>query len=358
QQQQQQQQSQQFPPSTITLADLQQYESKLAATNEKFTQLQTIIFESIHYGQELDQLLESSSFRLIVNKANEQTGHDLVKKITTFLNEKIIDIEDIYEVRRKQLEQMIQFGHFQLNAEQIFNWIRNGDSMLKSSFYIPTSLKTAENLRSDHEQFQDAIEKTHCRAIYLHQKADSLIQCGHYNSAAIEQISNELSKRWQNLMTHAEDRHKLVLASINFFKTIEQVCSVVSSLQNEYKHDEDFCGASRLSTITMETIRNLDNSDEYALSCQISKHHEQKEAFLKACTHARRNAENFLKYIQRCIQYYSNQNYPNQTYTNAENRIKTIMDDLLTQENRVLEYWAEKKKRLDHCKQYILVEHS
>ncbi|KAH9522943.1 hypothetical protein DERF_006497 [Dermatophagoides farinae] len=357
-QQQQQQQSQQM--QQLTLADLQQYESKLAATNEKFTQLQSIIFESVHYGKELDQLLESCPFRLIVNKGgnnNEQTGHDLVKKITTFLNEKIIDLEDIYEVRRKQLEQMIQFGHFQLNAEQIFIWIRNGDSMLKSSFYIPTSLKTAENLRSDHEQFQDAIEKTHCRAIYLHQKADSLIQCGHYNCSAIEQISNELSKRWQNLMTHAEDRHKLVLASINFFKTIEQVCSVVSSLQNEYKHDEDFCGASRLTVITPETIRNLDNNDEYALSCQISKHHEQKEAFLKACTHARRNAENFLKYIQRCIQYYS-ANYPNQTYTNAENRIKTIMDDLLTQENRVLEYWAEKKKRLDHCKQYILVEHS
>lgn len=165
-----------------------------------------------------------------------------------------------------------------------------------------------------------------------------------------------MSKKWQNLLTHAEDRHKLVLASINFFKTIEQVCSVVNSLQNEYKHDEDFCGASRLN-INSETIKNLDNSDEYILSCQITKHHDQKEAFLKACTHARRNAENFLKYISRCIQYYS-PNYSNNTYISAENRIKSIMDDLLIQENRVLEYWAEKKKRLDHCKQYILVEHS
>nr|XP_027201672.1 kalirin-like [Dermatophagoides pteronyssinus] len=367
---QQQQQQLSSATTTTTIGDLQQLESKLTGLNEKFTQLQSIIFESIHYGQELDQLLDSCSFRLIVNKGNnnngnEQTGHDLVKKITTFLQEKIIDLEDIYDVRRKQLEQIIQFGHFQLNAEQIFNWIRNGDSMLKSSFYIPTSLKTAEQLRSDHEQFQDAIEKTHCRAIYLHQKADSLINNGHYNSQTIEQISNELSKRWQNLMTHAEDRHKLVLASINFFKTIEQVCSVVNSLQNEYKHDEDFCGANRLTIITMDLIqKNQDNNDEYLLTCQIGKHHEQKEAFLKACTHARRNAENFLKYIQRCIQYYSlstsmnNNHHSNQTYTNAENRIKTIMDDLLIQENRVLEYWAEKKKRLDHCKQYILVEHS
>lgn len=90
--------------------------------------------------------------------SNDQTAHDLVKKIITFLKEKIIDIEDIHEIRRKQLEQIIQFAHFQINVDQILNWIRNGESMLKSSFYIPTSLKTAENLKSDHEQFQEAIE--------------------------------------------------------------------------------------------------------------------------------------------------------------------------------------------------------
>ena len=37
-----------------------------------------------------------------------------------------------------------------------------------------------------------------------------------------------------------------------------------------------------MNVITSETIKNLDNSEEYALSCQITKHHEQKEAFLKA----------------------------------------------------------------------------
>lgn len=182
------------------------------------------------------------------------------------------------------------------------------------------------------------------------------MQSNHNNSNAIQMISGELSKKWQSLMTHAEDRHKLVLTSINFFKTIEQVCSVLNSLQNEYKRGEDFCGANRLN-ITCESIKSLDNSEENTLSCQITKHHEQKEAFLKACTLARRNAENFLKYISRCIQYYSN-NFSSATYQNAESRIKSIMDDLLKQENAVLEFWAEKKKRLDHCKQYILVEHS
>ena len=47
-------------------------------------------------------------------------------------------------------------------------------------------------------------------------------------------------------------------------------------------------------------------SDRVALIAQlIAKHQEQKEAFLKACTLARRTAETFLKYSNRSLQYFS-----------------------------------------------------
>lgn len=107
-----------------------------------------------------------------------------------------------------------------------------------------------------------------------------------------------------------------------------QVCSVLESLEQEYRRDEDWCGShEKLGT----------SSDSDHLLPLISKHLEQKEAFLKvlqsffttftlvhlstenpdflvcefflphehhapvlqACTLARRNAEVFLKYIHR-----------------------------------------------------------
>lgn len=34
------------------------------------------------------------------------------------------------------------------------------------------------------------------------------------------------------------------------------------------------------------------------------------------------------------------------------------MEELLSKENRVLEYWTQRKKRLDHCHQYVLFERS
>ena len=52
----------------------------------------------------------------------------------------------------------------------------------------------------------------------------------------------------------------------------------------------------------------------------ISKHQEQKEAFLKACTLARRTAETFLKYSNRSLQFF---NQPTQsTFKGPEAKVK------------------------------------
>uniref|UniRef100_A0A1A8QPB2 Trio Rho guanine nucleotide exchange factor n=1 Tax=Nothobranchius pienaari TaxID=704102 RepID=A0A1A8QPB2_9TELE len=63
----------------------------------------------------------------------------------------------------------------------------------------------------------------------------------------------------------------------------------------------------------------------------ISKHLEQKEAFLKACTLARRNADVFLKYMHR-----NSVNMPGMlSHVKApEQQVKNILNELLQRENR------------------------
>lgn len=55
-------------------------------------------------------------------------------------------------------------------------------------------------------------------------------------------------------------------------RSVAQVCSVLESLEQEYKREEDWCGgADKLGP----------NSESDHVTPMISKHLEQKEAFLK-----------------------------------------------------------------------------
>lgn len=119
-----------------------------------------------------------------------------------------------------------------------------------------------------------------------------MIGANHYDPKSIREVAEDVTKRWQQLVTCAEERHKLVTASINFFKTAEQVRSVLESLEREYKRDEDWC---------------MNGEKGAQVPTLVTKHQEQKEAFLKACTLVRRTAETFLKYTNRSLQFYSYQ---------------------------------------------------
>ena len=54
-------------------------------------------------------------------------------------------------------------------------------------------------------------------------RAESMIQNNHYNSDLVRAIAENVTVAWQQLMYHTEERHKLVMASMNWYKTAEQV---------------------------------------------------------------------------------------------------------------------------------------
>ncbi|XP_055538298.1 triple functional domain protein isoform X2 [Wyeomyia smithii] len=324
---------------TDVSCDFQKTEQVLRLHNESVSQMQTTTYQMINTGQELMQLFESSGVLLMADP--HTTAQTRVQYLLEFLHERELDLEDLAEAKRIKLEQSMQLCHFQNDANQVISWIRNGEAMLMANFSIPNSYQEAEQLRKQHDQFQVAIERTHTSAVQVKYRADALMNANHYDPQSIKDIADEVTKKWQKLVTCAEERHKLVTASLNFFKTAEQVCSVLDSLEKEYRREEDWCGGGG-STDKGQQIVQL-----------ISKHQEQKEAFLKACTLARRTAETFLKYAARSLQFYHIK-----STVNSESRVKAILDKLLTQETQVLEYWTQRKKRLDQCQQFVLFERS
>lgn len=153
----------------------------------------------------------------------QHTALARVQVLLEYLNEREMDAEDLAEMRRARLEQSAQLVQLQADAIHVVNWIRNGESMLLASLRVPEDLQDAEKLRHEHEQFQVAIEKTHASAVQVKHRADALVSANHYDPKSIREVAEDVTKRWQQLVTCAEERHKLVTASINFYKTAEQV---------------------------------------------------------------------------------------------------------------------------------------
>ncbi|KOC61451.1 Triple functional domain protein [Habropoda laboriosa] len=312
-------------------------EQLLRVHNDGVAHMQNTAFQVLQQGQELAQVLEQAGVCIMAD--GQHSAASRVQVLLEFLNEREMDAEDLAEMRRVRLEQASQLVQLQTDATHVANWIRNGEAMLLASLRVPENLQDAEQLRLEHEQFQVAIEKTHTSAVQVKHRADALVSANHYDPKSIREVAEDVTKRWQQLVTCAEERHKLVTASINFYKTAEQVRSVLDSLEREYKRDEDWC-ASGEKALQVPTL--------------VGKHQEQKEAFLKACTLVRRTAETFLKYTNRSLQFYSYQ----ANSAGSENKVKSILEELLSKENRVLEYWTQRKKRLDQCHQYVLFERS
>jgi triple functional domain protein len=132
--------------------DYQKAEQFLRLHNESVNQMHNTTLQVLQQGNELIQIIDNSTLTVMAD-ANH-TAQTRVKYFLEYLRDREHELVDLADTKRMKLEQAMQLCHFQNDANQVISWIKNGESMLFANFSIPTTLKDAEQLRKEHEQFQ------------------------------------------------------------------------------------------------------------------------------------------------------------------------------------------------------------
>uniref|UniRef100_A0A183SJ10 DH domain-containing protein n=1 Tax=Schistocephalus solidus TaxID=70667 RepID=A0A183SJ10_SCHSO len=270
---------------------------------------------------------------------SSETAFERLQRLIAELADSVNVVDDISERVSGELD----WRRLQLQSYQVLQWISQCENVLYQTSVIPTSLSEAEALKTDHENFQPVLNEAHPQAVQCAARASYLLQLvgsDHPRRSDLQSVAETVANRWQKLVYAAEEQHKLLLAATNWYKTSEQVISVLRSLEKEYRRDKDWCHS--------EKAMSSGNIKIY-LDHQLSKHGEQKEAFLKACILARRTSDLFVKYLHR-------QPPTTEGRADVEERIRTAMAELMTKEQAVLEAWAAQRRRLDDCVNYICFE--
>jgi hypothetical protein len=72
--------------------------------------------------------------------------------------------------------------------------------------------------------------------VQVRMRAEALVGANHYDPQSVRAISDDVTTRWQGLVSTAEERHRLAQAAVRFFKTAEQV-----GLFSKYKLNSNTC---------------------------------------------------------------------------------------------------------------------
>jgi triple functional domain protein len=213
------------------------------------------------------------------------------------------------------------------------------------------TLDEAEKIKKEHELFKSSLERVSVSVSILQSKAQRILIDHHHNQTdktptKFEQLMSTLNSKWQMLLIYIDNRTRLIMAQINFYKYTDQVMTVLESLELEYARDEDW----------YEKSKSEFDPEQY-LQAQIQIHNQKKQSFLKACNWARRTGETFQKYSLRNICDAKLNTNP-LLFGEIESSIKKIMDEIHAKEERTIKSWTMRKNSLDECFQYVIFEKS
>jgi hypothetical protein len=327
-------------------------------------QMQIYVFELLQRGSELIQnlekieKLESESTTVGFSNKPINLSKKRIKTYMEYLHDREKELHEVAVEQQRKLGHKLQINQLENECQQLLAYISQTEQQLFMKLKFAYNLNEAEEVKKDYELFKlNIIGRIATNVSQLQTKADRILVFDNQtltveqqqpqlnkNLIKFEQLMQTLNSKWQLLLIYIDNRNRLIMAQINFYKYTEQVTTVLESLEREYTREDDW----------YEKSKHEFDPEQY-LQQQLQVHNQKKQSFLKACNWARRTGETFQKYAIRTI---CDAKKTTTFINEIELNTKKIMDDIHLKEERTIKSWSKRKNALDECYQYVIFEKS
>lgn len=177
------------------------------------------------------------------------------------MNEREKELHELAIKQQRRLGQTLQINQLEGECTQLLNYISSIEQTLFSLLKFARTLDEAEQTKKEHEMFKSSLECVSEKVNMLQSKSQRILfekqqppppQTTMNNGGGgqrvltkFEQMMNTLNSKWQMLLIYIDNRTRLIMAQINFYKYTDQVTTVLESLEHEYTRDEDWYEKSK-----------------------------------------------------------------------------------------------------------------
>uniref|UniRef100_A0A8R1U3Q7 Uncharacterized protein n=1 Tax=Pristionchus pacificus TaxID=54126 RepID=A0A8R1U3Q7_PRIPA len=274
------------------------------------------------------------------------TVSDVIKSKMDELEEVEIKVMRSANETSRKLEGAKKANTFREYCTEWLEICSNGEKKLHNlSLSLPTNISDAIRMTTELTECSDEFENVVKARVNIYRtKMGEILTANIINRKIVLEWNYEVSRALERLNLLFSDRKKALKVGSDFYKTYSNVVPILDHLEKEYQSsaDNDWCiGLDDSLSFGMKATK---------VSMSLSEHLAVRDRFQKGCQYAHKTSDLFLRYIERCP--------PSSQQRECSQHVLRLRKKVREQQSRILELWARKKRELDRCQQYVLLETS
>ena len=173
----------------------------------------------------------SSSFK----NENNLNAKQRIQSLVEYLNEREKELHELAIKQQRKLGQTLQINQLENECSQLLGYTSNIEVTLFSLLKFAHNLDEAEQIKKEHEMFKANLERVSVNVNMLQTKSQRILFDKQQQQQSqqqrpvskFEQLMNTLNSKWQMLLIYIDNRTRLIMAQINFYKYTDQVRFII-----------------------------------------------------------------------------------------------------------------------------------